>query len=64
MPSHRGHYFDVRPRRPGWSWSAFELDGVTPIGRGEADTKRAAETAAISAIECEREAGKDDDQTA
>ena len=64
MPTYRGHYYDVRPRRPGWSWSAFELDGVMPIGRGEADTKRDAESAAMSAIERELEAGNHDDKTA
>lgn len=53
MPTYRGHYYDLRPRRPGWTWSTFELDGVTPRGRGEADTKRAAEAAAMSAIESE-----------
>jgi hypothetical protein len=63
MPTYRGHYYDVRPRRPGWSWSAFELDGVTPIGRGDADTKREAESAAMSAIEGETEAGNDANQT-
>jgi hypothetical protein len=62
MPTCRSHYYDVRPCRPGWSWSAFELDGMTPIGRGEADTKRAAETAA-AAIETEREAQKHGDKT-
>jgi hypothetical protein len=64
MPTYRGHYYDLRPRRPGWSWSAFELDRVTPLGRGQADTKSAAEAAAMSAIESEIEAGNHDDQTA
>jgi hypothetical protein len=64
MSKYRGHYYDLRPRRPGWSWCAFELDGVAPIARGEAGTKREAETAAMSAIDTELEAGSDDDQTA
>jgi hypothetical protein len=63
MPTYRGHYYDVRPRRPGWSWSAFELDGVTPLGRGDADTKRDAETAAMSAIDNQPEAGDEADHT-
>jgi hypothetical protein len=64
MPTYRGHYYDIRPRRPGWTWSAFDFDGVTPIARGEARTKGAAETAAMSAIDSHPEAENDDDQAA
>jgi hypothetical protein len=59
MPTHRGHHYDLRPRRPGWSWSAYDLDRITPIGRGDADTKAAAERAARSYIEGDR--GTEDD---
>lgn len=61
MPTYRRHYYDVRPRRPGWSWSAFDVDGVTPLGRGEADTKSLAERAATSCIEKHRAEGATDD---
>ena len=57
MPSHRNHHYDVRPRRPGWSWSAYDLDRITPIGRGDEDTKAAAERAAMSCIEEHRAGG-------
>ena len=63
MPSYRGHYYDLRPRRPGWSWSAFDTDRITPIGRGEAKTKAAAEREATSCIERQGRAGADDDQS-
>lgn len=62
MPTHRGHYYDLRPRRSGWSWSAFEHDRVTPLGRGEAHTKRDAEIAAMSAIENQFGVRDDDNQ--
>lgn len=63
MPTYRGHYYDVRPRRPGWSWSAFERDGVTPLGRGDADTEHAAKLEAMAAIENQPEAGYDVDHS-
>lgn len=62
MPSYCGHYYDLRPRRPGWSWSAFDTDRITPIGRGEAVTKAAAEREATTCIEGHRGVGSDDDQ--
>lgn len=62
MPNHLGHYYDLRPRRPGWSWSAFDIDRITPIGRGEEDTKSAAERAATSCIQGHRGVGDDDDR--
>jgi len=55
MPTYLGYYYDVRPRRPGWSWSAFDLDQVTPVGLGEARTKVAAERAASACISNHRE---------
>jgi hypothetical protein len=61
MPTHRGHLYDLCPRRPGWSWSAFDLDRITPIGRGNADTKVAAERAAKSCIQGDRGTGDDVD---
>lgn len=51
MPDYRGHYYDLRPRRPGWSWTAFDRDRITLIGRGDEDTKSAADTAATRCIE-------------
>jgi hypothetical protein len=61
MPTHRGHHYDTRPRRPGWTWSAYDRDRITPIARGEEDTKGAAESAAMSAIESHLERQDDDD---
>jgi hypothetical protein len=50
MPAFLNRDYDVRPKRPGWRWMAFALDRVTPIGRGETDTKVEAERAARSCI--------------
>ena len=50
MPILNGHAYDIRPRRPGWSWSAFDLDKITPIGRGVADTKAEAEAAVTACV--------------
>lgn len=50
MPTYLDHYFDVRPRRPGWSWSAYERDKITPLGMGRTDTKGEAEDAARTCI--------------
>lgn len=50
MPTYLDHYFDLRPRRPGWSWSAYERDKITPLGMGRTDTKVEAEDAARSCI--------------
>jgi len=50
MPTFADRYYDVRPKRSGWLWMAFALDRITPIGRGEADTKAEAERAAKACI--------------
>ena len=51
MPTHRDRYYDIRPRRPGFTWMAFSSDQVTPIGRGDAKTKQEARAAAIARID-------------
>jgi hypothetical protein len=50
MPTYRGHYYDVWRRRADGVGPPL-IDGVTPLDRGDADTKRAAETTAMSTIE-------------
>jgi hypothetical protein len=55
MPTFHNHYYDLRPKRPGWEWTAFRLDKITPIGRGTADTKAEAEAAVSACIERFRE---------
>lgn len=50
MPTFADRYYDIRPKRPGWAWMAFALDRITPIGRGEVDTKAEAERAAKDCI--------------
>lgn len=51
MPHYRNRYYDLRPMRPGWKWTAFDETGVMPVGRGEADSKGQAEAAACAAID-------------
>ena len=50
MPTFAGRSYDVRLSRPRWIWMAFALDGITPVGRGEAETKAEAERAAKECI--------------
>ncbi|WP_293679371.1 hypothetical protein [uncultured Phenylobacterium sp.] len=56
MSMHAGRYYDVRPRWPHWTWSAYAPDMIRPIGRGEAPTRAAAELAARSCIATHRRA--------
>ncbi len=51
MPSHRARYYDIRPRRSGFTWMAFSSDQITPIGRGDGRTKEEAKAAAIARID-------------
>lgn len=51
MPNHRDRYYDIRLRRPGFTWMAFSSDQITPIGRGDARTKENARSAAIACID-------------
>ena len=51
MPIHRDRYYDIRPRRPGFTWMAFSYDQITPIGRGDTRTKEEARAAAIARID-------------
>lgn len=57
MPTFNDHYFDVRPLRPGYAWSAYDLDRITPLGRGKAATKGEAEAAAHECIRSHRAQG-------
>lgn len=51
MPFHLSRYYDIRPKRPGFQWIAFDQDRITPVGRGEKTTKVEAERAAVACIE-------------
>jgi hypothetical protein len=52
-----GHHFDIRPLRPGYAWAAYDVDRITPLGRGKAGDKGEAEEAAHACIRDHRAQG-------
>jgi hypothetical protein len=50
MPMFRDRYYDIRPKWPAWRWSAYHADLISPMGRGEASSRAAAEAAARACI--------------
>ena len=51
MPTHRDCYYNIRPRRPRFTWMAFSSDQITPIGRGDTRTNENARSVAIACID-------------